>query len=318
MQISDIESFLEVAKYNSFSAAARKMYVSQAAVSMRVKSLEKEAGVQLLYREKNQVRLTKAGQAFLPYAQEVLAAEKSAKDMLGLFSQGTKGTLTIASSATVCCWLLPQILKKVYDTYPQIEILLKTCFTDEIFTRVADRDAQFGIIRSDFPILPDARFSYKLLSEDNIYFAAHHKHQIFDKQKITLEDIAKTPLIVYASGSDYWPHIQNIFNRKNLVPDVAFHVNDINAVKALTNLGMHVCSLSEISLGDSSKDSESLRIIPVEDYIPVTRYSLLIYRRDIKMTTVMKEFLTFANSSEIMTAPASKISENQKTERGQV
>lgn len=312
MQISDIAAFVEVAKHSNFSIAARKIYISQAAVSMRVKSLEKEAGVQLLYREKNQVRLTKAGQVFLPCAQEILTAEKNAKKVLGLFRQGTKGTLTIASSATVCSWLLPQILKKVYDTYPQIEILLKTCFTDEIVTRVEDKDVQFGIIRSDFPMFSDARFSHKLLSEDKIYFAAHRKHQIFDKQKITLEDISKTPLIVYASGSNYWPHIKNIFGKKNLIPDVAFHVNDINAVKTLANLGMHVCCLSEISLGDSLNGSEDLRIIPIEDYIPVTRYSMLIYRRDIKMTTVMKEFLTLANSFEIMTTSKIKTIESQK------
>lgn len=309
MQISDVEAFLEVVKYKSFSTAARKLYISQAAVSMRVKSLEKESGIQLLYREKNQVRLTKAGQAFLPCAQEIIAAEKNARTALELFSQGTKGTLTIAASATVCSWLLPQIFKKVYDSCPQVEILFRTCFTDEIIDRVADGDVQFGIIRGDFPSLPDERFSHRLLSKDHIYFAAHREHHIFEKQRITLETISKTPLIVYASGADYWPHIKKIFDGKNLNPDVAFHVNDINAVKILTKLGAHICCLSEASLG-SQPEEEGLRIIPVEDYKPVVRYSLLIHRRDANMTRVMKEFVAIVNSFKILELPPVPMSQD--------
>lgn len=302
MQISDVEAFLEVVKHKSFSTAARKLYISQAAVSMRVKSLEKESGLQLLYREKNQIRLTKAGQAFLPCAQEIIAAERNAREALELFSQGTKGTLTIASSATVCGWLLPRIFKKVYDSWPQVEILFRTCFTDEIIERVAGGDVQFGIIRGDFPSLADERFSCKLLSKDRIYFAAHRGHPIFDKQKITLDTISKTPLIVYASGADYWPHIKKIFDGKNLDPDVAFHVNDISAVKILTNLGTHICCLSEVSLRGPS-DGDNLRIIPVEDYDPVVRYSMLIYRRDAKMNRVMQEFMALVDSLEMPEPP---------------
>lgn len=302
MQITDVEAFLEVAKNKSFSTAARKLYISQAAVSLRVKSLENESGIQLLYREKNQVRLTKAGQAFLPWAQEIIAAEKNARAALELFSEGTRGTLTIAASATVCGWLLPRIFKKVYDSCPQVEILFRTCFTDEIIERVAGGDVQFGIIRGDFPSLADERFSCKLLSKDRIYFAAHSGHHIFGKQKVTLETISKTPLIVYASGADYWPHIKKIFDAKNLNPDVAFHVNDISAVKILTNLGTHICCLSEVSL-IGPPEEESLRIIPVEDYEPVVRYSLLIYRRDANMTRVMKEFMTLVDSLEMLEPP---------------
>lgn len=309
MQISDVEAFLEVVKYKSFSTAARKLYISQAAVSMRVKSLENESGIQLLYREKNQVRLTRAGQAFLPWAQEIIAAEKNARAAMELFSQGTRGTLTIAASATVCGWLLPRIFKKVYDSYPQVEILFRTCFTDEIIERVAGGDVQFGIIRGDFPSLADERFSCKLLSKDRIYFAAHSGHNIFGKEKITLETISKTPLIVYASGADYWPHIKKIFDAKNLHPDVAFHVNDISAVKILTNLGTHICCLSEVSLRCPA-EGESLRIIPVEDYEPVVRYSMLIYRRDANMTRVMKEFMTLADSFETPEPPVSMLGDS--------
>lgn len=297
-QISDIDAFLNVVKYRSFSIASREMHVSQSAVSMRIKSLEKEAGIPLFYRDRNQVRLTQAGRALLPYAQEMRALERNAKETLSHFKNGVKGTLTIAASATVCSWILPQILRKVYHMCPEIEILFQTDFTEEIINRVADGEVQFGVIRKSFPSLSDDRFFYKLLSNDNIYFAAHPSHPIFNRQKITIDTISKIPLIVYASGSDYWPHIKNIFDSKNMVPDVAFHVNDINAVKILTSMGTHICCLSEYSLTEEVENG-GLRIIKVEDYIPVTRYSLLIYRRDSKLTAVMKEFLTIVSSLEM-------------------
>lgn len=306
-QISDIDAFLNVVKYKSFSIASREMHVSQAAVSMRIKSLEKEAGIPLFYRDKNQVRLTPAGQALLPYAQEMRALDRSARETLSHFKQGVKGTLTIAASAAVCSWLLPRIFRKVYQTCPEIEILFQTCFTEEIINRVADGDVQFGIVRKSFPSLSDDRFFYKLLSSDNIYFAAHPSHPIFKRQKINIETISKIPLIVYASGSGYWPHVKNIFDNKNLIPNVAFHVNDLNAAKILTNLGTHICCLSEYALKEEGRDGD-LQIINVEDYTPVTRYSLLIYRRDIKITAVMKEFLAIINSLEM---PGARIAQTE-------
>lgn len=303
-QMHDIQAFLYVAKYKSFSVASREMFLSQATVSMRIKSLEEAVGVQLLRRNKNQVRLTEAGQVFLRYAQDVLAVERDAMDALMCFRQGVAGTLTIAASATVCGWILPQIFKKVYETCPDIEIVFQTCFTEDIINKVADGSVQFGVVRSPFPFLADKRFSCKLLAKDNIYFAAHKNHSIFRKQKITLADIAKTPLIVYASGVGYWPHIKNIFDDKNLKPNIAFHINDLYAATILADLGAHVCCLSEVVLQESIKNG-NLRIIPVDDYVPVPRYSMLIYRCDINVAGVMKKFLSLTDSFEMLEWPSS-------------
>lgn len=299
LQFTSIEAFYMVVKKKSFSIAARELFVSQATISVRIKCLEDEVGMKLLLRSKSKVELTYAGEVFLKYAEKLLAMERESRGVISQLKKGAKGTLTILASSVVSNWALPYISKKISKTYTDITAIFQTGFTSDIIPRVANGEVNFGIIRTNAPYFEDARFNYKVLGRDRIYFIANQNHKIFLKKNITLEDISKASLIAYGSDPNHQPLIDKIFGEKKLTPKDITHLNDISAIKVLTSLGGHIACISELTVTNELKNGNFLKV-PVDDYDPVYRYSILLYKREQEMTEIMLNFLDIINSLEMI------------------
>ena len=95
MNINQLEYFVAVAKEKNFTKAAKQCYISQTAISLQIKALEKNLGVQLLDRDKHHVTLTPAGQIYLREAEEILFKLSEARRLANIAAGGIAGTLTI-------------------------------------------------------------------------------------------------------------------------------------------------------------------------------------------------------------------------------
>jgi len=110
MEFSQIQSFVEAEKRGSFRKAAKTLYVSQSAVSNRIRLLETELGAELFYRFRNGVVLTEAGRTFLPYATRALYALNEAKQVVPTNRASGRNLITIASTRVLGTHTLPNIL----------------------------------------------------------------------------------------------------------------------------------------------------------------------------------------------------------------
>jgi DNA-binding transcriptional LysR family regulator len=111
MNLDHVRSFLEVIKRGSLSEAARALGVSQPAVSNQIKGLERELGTELLIRgERGVVSLTAAGEVFLAFARQVVAAHEEMLQRLSHIKEEISGELIIAASTTPGEFVLPQLL----------------------------------------------------------------------------------------------------------------------------------------------------------------------------------------------------------------
>jgi len=145
MEISEIEAFVTISRVGSFTRAAGILHISQPAISRRMELLERELGAPLFERIPTGVRLSEAGQAFLPFAQRVLATIHDGAATVRALDEEAEGTITLALVGTLASTSLTARLQAFRDTYPHVRLLLCTARSDEVSAQVRQGEAHVGL-----------------------------------------------------------------------------------------------------------------------------------------------------------------------------
>jgi DNA-binding transcriptional LysR family regulator len=145
MEMIEIEAFVAVARAGSVSRAAVALHLSQPAMSRRIDLLEREIGVPLFDRVPSGVRLTDAGESFLPYARQVLAAARDGAAAARALEGEERGTVTLALVGTLASTRLTARLRDFRDESPGVHLLMHTARSDEVSAMVQRGDAQLGL-----------------------------------------------------------------------------------------------------------------------------------------------------------------------------
>lgn len=200
MEFKQIEAFVNVAKYKSFSKAAEAIYLSQPTISAHIGSLEKEMGTVLFDRLGREIRLTPAGQIFYEYAVNILNTRDHAMVSIEEYNSEVKGELSIAASTTPCKCILPNLIREFLLVYPNVSFKIMGTGTGEVISHILNFDAEIGIVGRN---IPDDRLSYFELADDNLV-AVTPRNKKFDNIKdecIDFIDIQHENLILREKDS---------------------------------------------------------------------------------------------------------------------
>ncbi len=174
MELSEIEAFVTISRAGGFTRAAGILHLSQPAISRRIELLERELGAPVFERLPGGIRLTQAGESFLPYAQQVLAAIEDGKAAVHALEEEAHGTLTLALVGTLASTQLTAHLQAFHAAYPGVRLLLRTARSDEVSTQVQQGDALLGLRYFADP-RPDIR-SLHVMDEPLVVVCAAHSH----------------------------------------------------------------------------------------------------------------------------------------------
>jgi DNA-binding transcriptional LysR family regulator len=145
MQIIEIDAFLTVARLGNFTRAAERLHLSQPAMSRRIDQLEQELAAPLFERFHGGARLTAAGHAFLPFAEQALAALRDGAEAVRAVDQEDRGTVALGLVGTLASTDLPGLLQRFRAAYPQIRLVLHTGRSDEISAMVRRGEVDLGL-----------------------------------------------------------------------------------------------------------------------------------------------------------------------------
>ena len=142
MDLDVLRTFVEVAKYGSISIASEEVHLTQPAVTKQIKFLEEHYGAKLFDRGNN-LRLTEEGVILLDYAKQVL---KNYHDSLMAVNQSkdqVRGTLRFGANLTLGIYVLPELIKRFCDLYPDLKIDIVLNNTDNIVRAIKHKDISF-------------------------------------------------------------------------------------------------------------------------------------------------------------------------------
>lgn len=142
-----LRTFVAAARLQNFHQAAEKLFLAQPTVSSHVRLLETELGCNLFERIGKRVRLTAAGERFLPHAQRVLDALEAAMHDLAAWQQGYETRLSIMASPVIAASTLPSLLKQFTRLNPRVEVMVLSGVSPEIGDCIARGEADIGLSR---------------------------------------------------------------------------------------------------------------------------------------------------------------------------
>ena len=184
--LNDLRLFTLTAEEGSLTKAAAKHHLSLAAASARIKALENQAGVPLLYREARGVRLSPPGQAFLHHARLMLYQAEQMRGDLQEYGGGLRGHLRVYANTTAVTDFLPEILPRFLADNPKINIDLQEKPNSEIAKAVQDGRVDIGIVAGKVDNLGLQCLHF---STDRLVVATSRQHRFAKKKKISFADI---------------------------------------------------------------------------------------------------------------------------------
>jgi DNA-binding transcriptional LysR family regulator len=247
MDFKQIDAFVNVAKYKSFSKAAEAIYLSQPTVSAHIASLEESLNVTLFDRSGKDIHLTHAGTVLLEFAINLINLRNTAILSISQIDKNISGKLTIACSTTPCRFLLPSLVKSYHDIYKDVSFEIKEDSTKKVVNMILSGSGDIGIVGEQ---INDPRLSYRKITEDNLVIISNSNSLPDD---LTLEEVFKENFIQRESGSATRNIFDNTlkangFNSGSL--NIFAEVSSLEAILQFVKSGAGISIASEMACND--------------------------------------------------------------------
>jgi DNA-binding transcriptional LysR family regulator len=276
--LPQIEAFLEVARRQNLSRAAEALFVSQPTLTARLQSLEASLGEQLFVRTRRGMRLTEAGEAFLPYAEHAVAALADGRQRLDELRRGVAGRLVLGAPPTVSTYTLPALLARFSAAHPNVRLAVKTGTSEEVLEMVLHDQVQLGIIRS----LVHQEVESVPLYTDALVLIAGPGHRLASSRtghQVRLADLAGEVLVLFGRSSSYLEFTTATFRQAGVLPNSVLELDNIEAAKKMVERGLGV-SLVPASTVAAELAAGTLTEIELVDAAPVRREIVAVRRTD--------------------------------------
>lgn len=292
MDFKQIEAFINVAKFKSFSKAANSSFLSQPAISSHIASLEKELSVQLFDRTSKEVLLTPAGESFLKYAIDILNTRDKAIFNLANFNEKISGKLRLSASTTPCNTIVPFLIKDFHRLYPDVSFDVTEQSSGEIIQNITKFDCEIGLVGE---LVNDEKVkSYNIIDDDLVVISPPN----FDfPETIDVDFLFKYKFILREEGSATRKTFEDALKKQNIDLsniDVYFEVNNLDTLYQFVKNGLGISIVSKHVF----RDYISLGFIK-ESYIKklsLKRYIYLVISSKRTLTPTAKAFFTLCKN----------------------
>lgn len=263
MKLQQLEYVVAIVDHdNHLSAAAAALHTSQPGVSRQLQMLEAELGIAIFARTKNRiVGLTEPGQIVVDTARRVLSDAASLARLKKDLADANTGKLTIATTHTQANYVLPKVIKSFIVDYPKVQLAMLQGDPQAICDMVASGEADLAV-GTDGPKV-DNLVELPCFELERVVVAPDG-HPILSVEELTLEEVARYPLITYDSRfSGYW-RVHNAMQRANLKPHVVLSAIDAGVCKTYLRMGLGIAVLTAITydpktdVGLSARDARHL------------------------------------------------------------
>ncbi|KAB7709267.1 LysR family transcriptional regulator [Bacillus aerolatus] len=266
--------------------AAKKLYISQPALTNRLQQMEKEFGVRIVNRGRRGVQFTPQGEYLAKCADDMLLSLQRIKENVLNMEDKITGTLRLGVSTFFTDYKLPGLLKLFKDEYPDIEFKVVTGWSNEIVHFVHSQDVHVAFIKGDY----SWKEGKKLLFEEPICIAS--------KEKIAIEDLPELPRIDYHTDQMLQTVIDNWWAENYSKPPlVSIDVDKAGTSKNMVANGLGYAILPGMILSDL-EDIYKVAI-KTKDGQPITRKTWMFFHDESLQLNIVRAFVEFVESLDL-------------------
>lgn len=270
--LTDLRLFVATGEEGSLTRAAARQHLSLAAASARIKSLEAQSEMPLLYREARGVRLTPAGEAFLHHARTILSQTDRLKTDLHEYGGGLRGQVRVFANTTAVTDFLPEILASFLAGNPQVSVDLQERPNADIARGVLDGRADIGIVAGPVDTLGLRRIHF---STDRLVLATSRRHRFARRKRISFAETLDEDAVGMHAGSTLQTFLAQLAERLGKSLKLRIQLSSFDAMCRMIGTGVGVGIVPESAVR-RYHDSMRLALIElVDDWAVRDRYILV-------------------------------------------
>jgi len=281
LNLDQLRTFLGVVEHKSFSAAAERLGISQPAVSLQVRQLERRFGAKLIERVGRNAMPTAAGLEFLAHARNVEAAVGAATEAMAPHASGAIGRVRLGTGATACIYLLPPILRDLRQRLPALDIVVSTGNTPDMLRAVEENRIDVGLVTLP---APGRMFEVRPVLEDEFVVITARDGARLPKD-VTAAELAKLPLVQYEPGANTRRIVDEWALRAGVSLKPIMELGSVEAMKELIGAGLGCGVLPRMALRHDRAGPFVVRSLKPK----LHRKLALVLRRDKPLTKGLRE-----------------------------
>lgn len=247
LNLDYLKSFTAVVELGSFSAAARRLSLSQPAVSLQIRQLEKRLGTPLIERVRRRAKPTAAGVELLAHAKRIDTAVASALESVERYATGAMGRVRLATGATACIFLLPPVLRKLRRAHPGLEIIVSTGNTADVVRAVDENTVDLGLVT-----MPASGRMLEITPIVDDEFVAIAPPGMELPKRITPAALTGLPVLLFEPGGNTRRIADGWLARAGVGLKPVMALGSVEAIKELVRAGLGCSVLPGMAVGGSA------------------------------------------------------------------
>lgn len=276
------QAVVTIVEEGNISKAAEKLFISQPALSYRIRQIENELNTKLFLRTNGSILLTPEGEVFYEYCHKMLREEEAVRQTMGNLSGEIRGTIKIASSINFADFELPVLLNQFTEKYPNVHIQVKTSFSNQVHKLFNSGEYMVAFARGDYA--GSGNF-VKLLEEP--YCLVYHK-------EVSPEELVNLPFLNYISDPTISLAIQKWFS--DYLPEIpkpAMELDSMATCRHFVREGLGWTILPYMGLGSCKESGVYIKPIIFKNGEELSRESYMFYDEESLKLTSVKIFIDF-------------------------
>lgn len=252
MTLTQLRSFIAVARYNGFTAAARALRTSQTTITSQIQALEEEHGVRLFERRGRRIELTAVGGEFLTLARQMIELENDAAILLKDSGALRQGSIKIGA---VSPFHVIAMIEAFHAKHPNIYTSMALGNSDIVLKDLDAYQCDVGVVaRAN----DDDRYYMQHYASYPVIAFVHRDHRLASRSEIDLEDLAKERLLMREAGSTTRHALEAAMTSIDTKPRIAMEIGSREALREAVIRGLGIGTVSQSEY------------VPDENLVPIT------------------------------------------------
>ena len=295
MTLTELKYIVAVAREKHFGKGADACHVSQPTLSVAIKKLEEELQVKLFERNANEITITPLGEEIIRQAQSVLEQAEQIKDIARRGKDPLAGSLRLGVIYTIGPYLLPDLVRQMIATLPQMPLMLQENFTVKLLDELRNGEIDCAILAEPFP---DTNLAIAPLYDEPFMAAVPSSHPLAARSSITAEEIKKETMLLLGNGHCFRDHVLEVcpefarFSNSSGGIQKSFEGSSLETIKHMVAAGMGITLVPRLGVPKEAllapvKGKKStvpaeqpafIKYLPFDGHIP-SRRVVLAWRR---------------------------------------
>ncbi len=288
INLHQLATFQVVAKHSSYVRAAEELHFSQPAVSAQIRQLEESMGVKLFDKIGRRTHLTQAGEELYLYSQKIFSLIDETLETMESLRSPQYGRLSVGADTTVGTYVIPGLLGKFRQVYPDVEITLEVVNRGYLLDAMVNNRVDMVVMGK---IPTEVSVFVAPFAPNELVLVAPPTHRLAGCLRVPFVELGREHFLLREVGSGTRAALEGAFQEAGIPLQVSMQVGNNSAIKQGVAAGLGIALISRVAL-DMELETHRLVILDVEGF-PIIKQWRLVHLKDKNLSATARAFKLF-------------------------